>query len=318
VRIPFRVPPRADRPFDVVGFGLNSIDYLAVVAEHPACDSKQPLQRFARLPGGEMATAMTACAKLGWAARYIGSFGDDDLGRVSRESLIEAGVSIEGSRTVSGAKNQFAVILVEAGSGRRTICWDRDPALIMEPAAVPLAAVVSGRLLVVDAVQTAAATTAVRAARAAGIPTVIDIDKVRPGTSELLGSIDAIIAAESFLPEFTGLDDLGRALDEVAREFAAPLVCATLGAEGSLARIHGREIRTRGFAVDTVDTTGAGDAFRGGFASACLAYPEGEIEDVLAYANAVAALNCGALGARGGLPTRSEVGRLLSTLNSTR
>lgn len=318
MRIPFRLPPHAQRPFDVVGFGLNSIDLLAVVAEYPACDSKQPLQRFARLPGGEMATAMTACAKLGWSARYVGSFGDDEFGRLSRESLTDAGVSIEGSRTVPGAKNQFAVILVEAVSGRRTICWDRDPRLIMAPAEVPRDAVVSGRLLVVDAVQTAAATSAVRAAREAGIPTIIDIDKVRPGTSDLLRSIDAIIVAESFLPAFTGFDDLGRALEAIAREFDAPLVCATLGDEGSLTRVNGREIRTPAFAVDTVDTTGAGDAFRGGFASACLANPEGEIEDVLAYANAVAALNCRALGARGGLPTRSEVDGLLSTLDSRR
>ena len=48
--------------------------------------------------------------------------------------------------------------------------------------------------------------------------------------------------------------------------------------------------------------TGAGDVFRGGFASGCLRWPEGDIETVLAYANAAAALSCRALGARGGLP----------------
>ena len=318
MRIPFQLPRRADQPFDVVGFGLNSIDLLAVVAEYPACDSKAPLQRFARLPGGEMATAMAACAKLGWTARYIGSFGDDEFGQISRDSLTSAGVSIEGSRTVRGATNQFAVIIVEAASGRRTICWDRDPALMMDPSTVPCDAIVSGRLLVVDAVQTAAATRAARAAREAGIPTIIDIDKVRPGTSDLLRSIDAIIAAESFLPQFTGYEELGRALEAIAREFDAPLVCATLGSEGSLARVNGREIRTPAFAVDCVDTTGAGDAFRGGFAAGCLENPDGEVEDVLEYANAVAALNCRALGARGGLPTRAEVVALLSTLNSRR
>jgi sulfofructose kinase len=60
-----------------------------------------------------------------------------------------------------------------------------------------------------------------------------------------------------------------------------------------------------------VDTTGAGDAFRGGFAAGCLRSPDGSIEDALAYANAVAALNCRALGARGGLPTAGEVDDLL-------
>ena len=79
------------RPFDVAGFGLNSIDLVAVVAEYPVSNTKQRLQRFARLPGGQIGTAMATCATLGWRARYIGSFGDDDLGALSRESLTSAG-----------------------------------------------------------------------------------------------------------------------------------------------------------------------------------------------------------------------------------
>ena len=83
------------------------------------------------------------------------------------------------------------------------------------------------------------------------------------------------------------------------------------GGLGSLARCGGREFHTPAFSVECVDSTGAGDAFRGGFVAACLRAPEGEIEDALRYANAVAALNCCALGARGGLPTAAEVDRLL-------
>jgi sugar/nucleoside kinase (ribokinase family) len=93
----------------------------------------------------------------------------------------------------------------------------------------------------------------------------------------------------------------------MAREYDARLVCVTLGAEGSLARCGGREIRTPALHVDSVDSTGAGDAFRGGFAAGCLRAPGGEIEDALLYANAVAGLNCRALGARGGMPTAAEV-----------
>jgi sugar/nucleoside kinase (ribokinase family) len=89
-------------------------------------------------------------------------------------------------------------------------------------------------------------------------------------------------------------------------------VAVTLGDEGSLARCGGREIRTRAFPVACVDTTGAGDAFRGGFAAGVLRAPDGDIEDALLYANAVAALNCRGLGARGGLPTPAEVDALLT------
>src|SRR6185503_6992979 len=91
VRVPFAIPPGGSKAFDVVGYGLNSVDLLTVVAEYPATNTKQRLQRFARMPGGQIATATVTCARLGWRARYIGSFGDDDLGAVSRASLTDAG-----------------------------------------------------------------------------------------------------------------------------------------------------------------------------------------------------------------------------------
>ena len=295
----------------MVGLGLNSIDLVAVVAEYPASNTKQRLQRFARLPGGQIATALTVCARLGWAARYLGSFGDDDLGRLSRESLVNEGVDVGAARTIPGATNQFAIVLVDARSGARTVLWDRHPGLAMDPASVSREAVTSGRMLIVDCHETAAAGRAAQYAREAGIPTVVDVENVRPGIADLLQHIDAIIAAEAFPAELTGYAEPGRALEAIAHEFGAPLVCVTLGAEGSLARCNGREVRTPGFVVDCVDSTGAGDAFRGGFAAGCLRMPDGDVHDVLAYANAVAALSCRALGARGGIPTAEEVERLL-------
>lgn len=310
VRIPFHVPDAGSRPFDVAGLGVNSVDLIAVVAEYPPSNSKQRLQRFARLAGGEIATALTVCARLGWMATYVGSFGNDDLGRLSRDSLSAEGIDLSGSRTVAGT-NQFAIILVDARSGERTVLWDRHPALSLDATAVRADAVTAGRFLLLDCYDTAAATQAARYARAARIPTVLDVDKVRPGLNELLPHIDAIIASEGLPAELTGYDEPGRALEAIAREFQAPLVCTTLGDQGSLARCGGREYRTAPFSVDCVDSTGAGDAFRGGFTAACLRAPDGDIADVLTYANAVAALNCRALGASGGAPSAAEVEQLL-------
>jgi len=311
VRVPFQVPRRSDRPFDVVGFGLNSIDLVTVVAEYPASNTKQRLQRFARLPGGQMATAVATCARLGWRTRYIGSFGDDDLGALSKESLTSVGVDISAARTVAGATNQFAVILVDGRSGERTVLWDRDPALTADPVDVPRDAIVSGRMLIVDCHQTAASAQAARYAREAGIPSIIDVEKVRPGIADLLQNIDAIIAAQEFPTALTGHEQLGRAIEAIGREFGAAVVTVTLGAEGTLTWCNGREIRTPAFQVDCVDSTGAGDVFRGAFAAGCLQSPEEDLEDVLTYANAVAALNCRALGSRGGIPTPDEVEQLL-------
>jgi sulfofructose kinase len=63
--------------------------------------------------------------------------------------------------------------------------------------------------------------------------------------------------------------------------------------------------------VTCVDSTGAGDVFRGAFAAGCLRWPDGELEQVLRYANAAAALACRALGAMGSLPSPAELDALL-------
>src|SRR4051812_13206721 len=150
VRLPFPILPTSSKPFDMVALGLNSIDMVAVVASYPAPNSKQRLQQFARLPGGQMATAAAVCARLGWRARYVGSFGDDDLATVGRDSLAAEGVETGAAWNVPGATSQFAVVIVDAGTGERTVLWNRHPGLAMSPTQVPQAAVTSGRMLLVD------------------------------------------------------------------------------------------------------------------------------------------------------------------------
>ncbi|PWT82727.1 MAG: ribokinase [Blastocatellia bacterium] len=312
MRIPLQIPERGIQPYDVVGFGLNSIDLLTVVAEFPTSNRKQRLQRFARLPGGQIATALVTCSRLGWSTRYVGSFGDDDFGRFAQNNLVREGVDTSYCRVVAGATNQFAVVLVDASTGERTVMWDRHPLLTMRRDEVSSDAVTSGRVLIVDCHETAAATQAARYARAAGRPTFVDVEKVRPGIGDLLHQIDAIIAAQEFPTALTGYDDPARAIELMAREFDASVVCVTLGAEGSLTWCGGRHIRTPGYPVDCVDSTGAGDVFRGAFIAACLQRPEGPLEDALAFANAAAAINCRALGAQGGIPQRDEIEQLMA------
>ena len=95
-------------------------------------------------------------------------------------------------------------------------------------------------------------------------------------------------------------------------EYKPAMVCMTLGKDGSLALVGDTEIRTPGFRVPVMDTTGSGDVFRGGFIAGWL-LGEGATAavDVLRYANAVAALKCRELGARQAIPTAIEVEALL-------
>ncbi|HJO37210.1 MAG: carbohydrate kinase family protein [Vicinamibacterales bacterium] len=304
--------PAGAYPFDVVGLGLNSVDLVTAIAGPLRPDGKHPADTMLRVAGGQTATAMATCAKLGWRARYVGHFGGDENGRFSESSLAAAGVDVSTCRSLPGTKNQFAIIVVDRHSGQRTIMWQRDPSLRMRAADVEAESVTAGRVLLVDCAETEAAIEAARLARRAGIPSVIDVERVRPKIETLLGEVDVIIAAQAFPSAFTGVADLGRAMHELASRFDAALTGVTLGADGSLAIVDGQEIRSPGRPIDVVDSTGAGDAFRGGFIAGWLASgKQAEAGDLLAYANAVGALNCRGLGARGGLPTAREVDALL-------
>ena len=312
MRLPVELRPAGVQPFDAVGFGLNTTDLLVIVTEYPLAGTKGPVRDLTILPGGQAATAMTAVSRLGWSARYIGCFGDDPNGRLGRETLENAGIDVAACKTAAGTTNALSLILVDEGSGQRTVLWSRHPGLRLGPEDVPFDAVRSGRVLLVDCHETAAATAATRHARAASIPTMIDVERVRPGIEELLSQIDIIITAQDFPEALTGIGDLGRALREIRRAFGATMVCTTLGEEGSLALVDGAEIRTPGYAVPVVDTTGAGDVFRGAFIAGWFqGGPDAEAEDVLRYANAAAALKCRALGAQAGIPTAAEVETLL-------
>jgi sugar/nucleoside kinase (ribokinase family) len=311
VQLPLGLPP--PRPFDAVTVGENSIDLVAVVDGHPAPNAKVEMHDFARLPGGESATAAVALARLGCRVRYVGRVGDDDFGRQGLDSLRQEGVAVDGVVTVAGATSRFAIILVDRIGGHRTVIWTLHPGLHMSADDVSESMVAEARVLLVNSQEPVPMAAIAERARRAGTRTVVDIERVRPGVDRLVRAMDVVIAADGFPEAYTGVTARGAALAALQEDCGAAVVCVTLGAEGSLARALGREVRTPAFAVDVVDTTGAGDVFRAGFIAGWLAAGDrAELPDVLRWANAAAALKCRGLGARTASPTVSEVRALLA------
>ncbi|HWB31389.1 MAG TPA: carbohydrate kinase family protein [Vicinamibacterales bacterium] len=298
-------PASGDRRVDLVTLGENSLDFVAVAGADRAVGGKQRLRAFHVFPGGQTTTAAVAAARLGLRARYVGAFGADEWGRRSRATLDEAGVEVVAVEH-RDAPSRVAVVIVDA-DGDRHVLEHRDARLRIDP--IPAGAVESARVLIVDATDVAAAQAAARRGRAAGVPAIVDVDRVDEDVDALLDLIDVIVVPISFLEAATGASTPGAALERLAARYrSASAVVVTLGEEGSLARAQGREIRTPAYRVDVVDTTGAGDAFRGGFAAAWIRLGSGApIDDVLRYANATAALNCRAVGAQTALPTWGDV-----------
>ncbi|MEK6408001.1 MAG: PfkB family carbohydrate kinase [Acidobacteriota bacterium] len=298
------------KPFDAVALGLNAIDHLIVVPHYPEFNTKIPFISQTIAPGGQCATAMVTLSRLGMRARYIGKVGSDEMGSVQIESITSEAVECSGVVVVDGAETQTAFIIVDQASGERTILWNRDERLIFTEDEVDREAVTSGRVLHLDGHDVAASIAAAGYAREAGVPTVIDIDNAYPGFEQLLPLIDFIVCSGSFTERVTGEPDLRAGLKKLAETTGSPFVAATIGRDGVLARFKDQYIHSPAFAVDCKDTTGAGDAFHGGFIYGLLA--GFSVEDTLRFANAVAALNCRRVGARTALPTLDEVNALLA------
>ena len=296
--------------FDVVGVGLNATDTLLLVPHFPAYAGKVPYQAEITSPGGQVASAMVACARLGLRAKYIGTVGDDDRGRVQLESLRGTGVNLDHVQLRHGCANQSAYIIIDASTGERTVLWRRDDCLRIDPEQITEEQITCARLLHIDGHDTPAVAHAAGIARRHGIPVTVDVDTIYHGFDRVLPNVDYLVASSEFPGAWTGEHDPFAALSTLQERYGMKVAAMTLGAHGALALFGGRFYYEPAFVVNCVDTTGAGDVFHGAF---CYAVLQGMgMRETLEFANAMAALNCTAMGARGGIHGLEEVRALMS------
>ena len=305
MRFPLKFP--SNKPFDAVGFGLNAVDHLIVVPEYPAFDTKIRLLEHKQSAGGQTATAMVALRRLGLKTAYAGRFGSDAEGEFGLKTLQDDDVNVDFAEIVQGARSQVAFITVDARSGERTIVWDRDDRLAYKPEEAPVEFGSMGKVLHLDAHDPRACVRVAETARNAGTIVSADIDNVYEGLFELLPLIDILIGSKEFPERVTGVADEREALVELKNRYGCAVVGMTIGAAGAVVYCDGSFIESGGFEAPggCRDTTGAGDAFRGGV---LYGFITGEdIETSLKLGNAVAAMKCSALGARTALPTLTEL-----------
>jgi sugar/nucleoside kinase (ribokinase family) len=260
------------------------------------------------LCGGQMATAMCACASLGLRAKYVGVTGTDDNGRRIRAELQKRNVDIS-SLVIRDVENRFAVILVDENTGDRMVLWDRDDQLRLRESELPVEALGHTKVVHVDDVDDEVAVRAARLARDAGAIVTSDIDRLTPRTEELAATVTHAIFAQHVPVHLTGLHDVEASLRKLRKTLDNVLV-VTMGEQGSSALVGDRFYHEPAFMVHAVDTTGAGDVFRGGFIYALV---NGQpMDQALRTANAAAAVSCTRLGALNGVPTLAEVRELMA------
>jgi sulfofructose kinase len=293
---------------DLVGLGLNATDTLMSVAECPASGSKATVRSLSVQPGGQVATAIIACQRWGLRTRYIGKLGDDAAGTVHRNAFADAGVE-EQITTVPNCSSAQSHILVD-DRGERTVLWHRDPRLAIDRTELNREWIVNARALLVDGCDTAAATQTAKWAREAGIPVIADLDDLYPNVGTLLENVDYLIVSRDFPARLSGKPELRESLRWLQHCFGSRLAAATLGTDGVLAWDGKQFHYSAAYRVPVVDTTGAGDVFQAGFIHGLL--QNWPLQRILDFACAVAALNCTAVGARGGIQLVDDIERLVS------
>jgi sulfofructose kinase len=282
---------------------------LLIVPHFPAYAGKVPFEEEHLSPGGQVTSALVACARLGLRTKYIGAVGDDLRGRIQLESLQGTGINLDHVMVRQGCPNQTAYILIDRSTGERTVLWRRDDSLKVRPEEITEEMISCARLLHIDGHDTLAVARAAEIARSHGIPVTVDVDTIYHGFDRVLPNVDYLVASSEFPTAWTGETDPFKALETIQNQYGIRVAAMTLGAHGALARENGKFHYSPAFVVNCVDTTGAGDVFHGAFCYAVLqAMP---IQKALDFSNAMAALNCTALGARGGIRGLDDVAGLM-------
>ncbi len=280
------------------------------VATVPALPAKALADRMCRVADGMAISAACAFTRLGGTAAAWARVGDDADGAFIRESLAAEGLDVSGIRTVPGGRSSQVAVIVDA-TGQRLVVPYHDPMLDAAAAWLPLERLEGAAIVHCDARWPEGAEAALRAARARGIPTMIDGDVAPPEIlRRLVPLADYAVFSDAGLLACTGMGDVPAALRAVAATHAGH-VGASCGPAGYF-WVEGEAIRhVAAPAIAAVDTLAAGDVFHGALALAIL---EGRPLAMAAmFACVAATLKCGRFGGRLGCPSRAEVDAALAT-----
>jgi ribokinase len=296
----------------VVLGGLN-MDLVVRVAELPRAGETVAGEDLLRAAGGKGGNQAVALARLGGAVSMIGRVGRDAFGRELRHGLMEAGVA---TRWVgySGRPTGAALILVD-DRGENSIAVASGANADLAAAAIPRRVFESAEVVVASLeVPLASIAEAFRLAHSAGARTVLNTAPARQVGEELLGLSDVLICNEIELASLLAGGSDGLDVAAAARALRSrdeQVVVVTLGQRGVVA-ISGAEVfEQSAFRVSTVDTTGAGDAFVGGFVMG--RWWSAGLADALRWGCAAGALATTKSGAQPSMPGLSELRQLLQT-----
>jgi sulfofructose kinase len=288
----------------ILCLGIVSWDSIYRVPSVPPPPNKVMASDCVQVGGGMSASAAVAVVRLGGRAEWWGRCGDDVTGDLIVDELRREGVEVARVRRVAGCRSPVAAILVDA-TGERLVVPYYDKALDSDPAWLPVERIAGFDAMLVDVRWPEGAGRGLDAARAAGVPAMIDADIAPPGVLEgLIPRAHHVVFSEPALLSFARADTIEAALPRIAGVVPG-IVGATGGARGFFWLDGGRVAHVPAPRVEAIDTLGAGDVFHGALT---LALAESRpIAAAARFAAVAASISCTRFGGRAGCPTRAEV-----------
>lgn len=289
--------------------GIAVEDFLFKVDRFPQAGEKVYASALVASPGGCAANASIAVARLGGAARFTGPVGTDEASSRFLDGLARDGVDVSWVESVDGASISVSGIFID-GTGEKMVATRRGEKLADARPRDAAGLVADVDVVMADNRFPDFVQPILEAAMRRGIPAVLDGDRATTPDDGLFAHASHVIFSSEALRATTGVDDLATALTIVAK--SVPGFLAVTNGPSDVLWLDGERVRhTAAFAIEAVDTLGAGDTFHGAFA---LGLAEGrEAIAAMRFAAAAAALKCTRFGGISGTPGRAEVEAFLAS-----
>ena len=268
-------------------------------------------------PGGKGSNQSVAAAMAGGRVHFITRLGDDAFADIARGTWARAGVIPEvkvDAESYTGA----AYIFIENATGNNAIIVAPGAAGRVSPEDVEAKAelIRSAAVFVTQLEQPIpAALRGLQIARAAGVTTILNPAPAASLPDEMLALCDYVTPNESEAEALTGMSvttvEEAKAAAGALLAKGVGAVVITLGEKGALYHDATRTVHVPVMSAGTVvETTGAGDAFNGGFA---VALAEGrDVIEAVRFGCATAGLSVTRAGAAASMPARAEIDALLA------
>ena len=273
-------------------------------------------ERFTLGPGGKGSNQAVAAARAGGRVHMVTRLGADAFADLALATWTEAGVVPEVERSPESYTGA-AFIFLEAGTGQNAIIVAPGAAGLISEEDMDLKAdLIRGASVFMTQLEqpVPAAVRALRVAREAGVTTILNPAPAASLPEGTLALCDWVTPNESEVETLTGIPVADAASAEAAARrlvaMGAGGAVVTLGGQGALLLHEGRATHLPALKVgDVVDTTGAGDAFNGGFA---VALAEGRSpEEAVRFGIALAGISVTRPGTAPSMPRREEIDALL-------